>query len=160
MGFIRSLFAIFARIFLSAIFLASGVNKIIYWKEIEKHLLSILGDWQTHTVSSEMGQVFFGFAVIWTPVILLLATFLEILGGLLLLFGIKEKLGAALLILVLFPTTILIEPFWFAEGHLREMQLSLFLRDVAILGGLIVVTLNGVRGASSSPFSNDNMPMQ
>jgi uncharacterized membrane protein YphA (DoxX/SURF4 family) len=159
MGLFRSLFSFLARICLTAIFLASGVNKIIYWKEIEKRLLTIFGDWQTHTVSSEFAQAFFGAAVIWAPVILMVATFLEILGGLLLLFGIKEKLGAALLILVLLPTTVLVQHFWFTEGTMREMQLTLFLRDIAILGGLIVVVLNGVR--KDSPFSspNDNPPM-
>jgi uncharacterized membrane protein YphA (DoxX/SURF4 family) len=155
MGLIRSLFSCLARVFLSGLFLASGVNNIIYWKEIEKQLLLVLGDWQTHTVASELAQSFFCFAVIWAPTILMVAVFLEILGGLLLLFGIKEKLGAVLLILVLLPSTILMQHFWLSEGHLREMQLALFLRDMAIMGGLIVVALNGIRVESNDDsFSN------
>ncbi len=66
--------------------------------------------------------------------------------ALLLLFGIREKLGAFLLVIVLVPTTILMQPFWFAEGSERDMQIALFLRDMAILGGLLVVTLHGAHG--------------
>ena len=145
MGFFRSFIAVLARICLSGIFLASGINKILYWKEMEKRFLSILGDWQTHTVSSPMLQIFFNFSVVWAPFILMTATFLEILGGLLLLFGIREKLGAVLLAIVLLPTTVLMQHFWF-EGNMQELQISLFLRDIAIFGGLLIVILHGAHG--------------
>lgn len=155
MRFLRVALAGLARLFLSAIFLASGINKIIYWKEMEKRLLGVLGDWQTHTVSSEGVQAFFSTAVVWSPVILMIATFLEILGALLLLFGIREKLGAILLAIVLIPTMVLMQHFWFTEGNERELQMTLFLRDIAILGGLFVVILHGAHAEVSDPTESD-----
>jgi len=149
MRILRTALAGLARLFLSAIFLASGINKIFYWKAMEKRLLTVLGDWQIHTVASESLKVFFETAVVWAPMILMAATFLEILGGLLLLFGIREKLGAAFLAIVLIPTTILMQHFWFVEGSERELQIALFLRDIAILGGLLVVILHGAHGGVS-----------
>ncbi len=151
MRVLRASLAGLARLFLSAFFLASGINKIIYWKEVEKRLLNVLGDWQTYTVSTEGLQTFFSLAVVWAPLLLMAATFLEILGALLLLFGIREKLGALFLAIILILTTTLMHPFWFVEGSERELQLSLFLRDIAILGGLFIVILHGAHGELSGP---------
>ena len=157
MRILRAALAGLARLFLSVIFLAAGINKIIYWKDVEKRLLAVLGDWQAHTVSSASLQSFFSSAVVWLPVLLMVGTFLEILGALLLLFGIREKLGAILLAIVLIPTTVLMNHFWFSEGNEWELQLSLFLRDIAILGGLFVVILHGAHGEAADsgedPFS-------
>ncbi|HSX38505.1 MAG TPA: DoxX family membrane protein [Chlamydiales bacterium] len=142
MGFLRIATALFARICLSAMFLASGINKIFYWKEVEKRLLAVLGEWQTHTVALESAQAVFNAAVVWLPILLMVGTFLEILGALLLLFGIQEKLGAFLLAIILIPTTILLQSFWFSEGLEQEQQLAAFLKNMAILGGLLVVILH------------------
>ncbi len=146
MRFLRAITAILARIFLSVIFLVSGINQIIYWKETEKRFMDIIAEWQTYTASFEELQTVFSTMAVWAPVLLMAVTFLEILGALLLLFGVKEKLGAALLILILIPTTLLVQHFWFSEANIRELQLSLFLRDLAILGGLLVVILQGTQG--------------
>lgn len=145
MRFIRAILAILARLFLSVIFLASSVNQIIYWKETEKMFMNVLSDWQTYTVSSEWLQRAFSMMTTWSLILLMIHTCLEILGALLLLFGLKEKTGAFLLILVLIPTSVLVQHFWFSETGLRELQLSLFLRDLAILGGLLTVVLRGTK---------------
>ena len=145
MKFVRIAIAALARIFLSIVFLISGINQMIYWKETEKRFLNTIADWQTYTVASEGCQALFSAMTIWTPILLIFLTFLEILGALLLFFGIKERLGAAFLIIILIPTTILTQHFWFSEANVREMQLAFFLRDLAILGGLLVVLLRGTR---------------
>jgi len=148
MSFLRAITAILARIFLSVIFLASGINQIIYWKDTEKRFMDIIAEWQTYTVSSEGLQTVFSAMAIWAPILLMAMTFLEILGALLLLFGMREKLGAVLLVIILIPTTILVQHFWFSETNVRELQLSFFLRDLAILGGLLVVILQGTQAKS------------
>lgn len=149
MGYIRMATAFLARMFLSAMFLATSINKIIYWKETEKQFLRVLGDWQTYTVASNTWQALLSTLVIWSPMILMTITFIEILGALLLLFGIKEKLGAVLLVIFLIPMTILMQHFWFVEGSERETQILLFLHNLAILGGLLIVILHGGHGKSS-----------
>lgn len=77
----------------------------------------------------------------WTPILLLFATLFELCGGLSILLGYREKLGAILLILFLIPATVLMHQFWFVEGAMRELQLTHFLKNLAILGGLILFTL-------------------
>jgi len=154
MRYLRGFFAILARLFLSGVFFVSSLNKILYWNETEQQYLALFSEWQAYA-TSEGVQVFLNFCVIWLPLLLILATFIEILGALLLLFGIKERLGAFLLLVVLVPTMVLMQHFWFAEGNQRAEQLSFFLRDLAIVGGLFLVMLNGAKG--NPPMRDDPM---
>jgi uncharacterized membrane protein YphA (DoxX/SURF4 family) len=155
MRFFRAILAALGRLLLGGVFLASGVNKIIYWRQIEKHFLTVLGEWQSYTASSETLQMFFSELVLWAPIILMAGTFLEILGSLLLLFGIREKLGALLLALVLIPATILTHHFWFDGGD-AELQLAFLLKDAAILGGLFIVMLHGAHSGSMPNGEQDD----
>jgi len=148
MGYLRTIIAALGRICLSTIFLASGVNKLIDWKETEKQFINTIGEWQSYLTASNIVYPFLHVVVIWSPLILMVATCIEILGALLLFCGFKERFGAFLLILFLIPMTFLMQHFWFTEGHQRELQLSLFLRDCAILGGLLIVLLHGGHGKS------------
>jgi putative oxidoreductase len=150
---IRIAATVLARFLLSAIFLASGVNKIFHWHEMEKMLMNILCDWQTYMGFSDTAQHCFTVLTPWTPLLLIAATLLELVGGLLLLLGVREKLGASLLVLVLIPTTIIVHQFWFVEGGLRDVQQIMFLKNLAILGGLLMVLLYGAQSpAKESGF--------
>lgn len=154
MRVVRVAGALLARVFLSAVFLVSGFYKIIYWKDTEKRFFTVLGDWQSYAVSSEGLQLFLSSSVVYASVILMAATFLEVIGALLLLFGIRERLGAVLLALVLIPSMVLMHHFWFTEGGAREMQIAFFLKDLAILGGLIIVMLHG--GYAEAPGQKED----
>ncbi len=61
-------------------------------------------------------------------------TFL-LLGSLSLLFGFKTQIGAILLILFLIPTTLVFHPF--------PSDLSNFLKNLALIGGLLMTIANG-----------------
>jgi len=154
MRYIRAFVAVMARLCLSGVFLVSGINKIIYWQEAEQQYLALFAEWQAYSVSSDALQAFFSFCVVWLPLLLIFATFIEVLGALLLLFGMKERLGALLLIIVLIPTMLLMQHFWFPEGAENTQQLSFFLRDLAVLGGLLLVLLNGAKG--NPPFFRED----
>lgn len=132
---------VIGRFFISLIFLAGAVNKILHWHESERSLLNTLCEWQSNVGFSDSLNDFFAVLIPWTPILLLLATFFELGGGLSILLGYREKLGAVLLILFLIPATILMHQFWFAEGGVRELQLVHFLKNLAILGGLILFAL-------------------
>ena len=152
---IRNSAIVLARFFLSAIFLTAAVNKILNWRETERMLIDVFSDWQSCAWFSENIQEFFGFITPWAAVVLLFAIVLEVVGGLLVLLGIKEELGAGLLILFLVPVTIVMHSFWFLEGGARELQTVMFLKNLAILGGLILVFLNGAKTKSGSdPFAS------
>lgn len=159
MKVIQTASTVLARFLLSAIFLAGGINKIFHWHESEKKMMNVFSDWQAYTDFSSSLQEFFASLVPWTPLLLIGATLFELIGGLLLLLGVREKWGAALLILFLIPTTILLHQFWFVEGPEKELQQIMFLKNLAIMGGLILVVLRGAQPAkdTSHGFSGGSL---
>lgn len=147
---IRATSIVLARFFLSAVFLAAGIHKIVRWPETEQALMNVLSLWQSHLSAFEFAQILFSTLLTFTPTILLVATIMELGGALLLLLGIKEKLGAALLVLLLIPTTLLFHQFWFLEASQKELQQVMFLKNLAILGGLILVLLHGAQSPTKT----------
>jgi len=144
-----------ARFLLSAVFLASGANKLFHWRETETQLMGVLSDWQSYLSFSEAAQNFFTSVILFTPVLLIVATALELIGGLLLLLGVRERLGAALLLLMLLPATILYHQFWFVESSARELQQIMFLKNLAIMSGLILVLLHGAETSTKKEGISD-----
>lgn len=114
--------------------------------------MNTLCEWQSNIGFSDGLQDCLSLLVPWTPFLLITATLFEMLGGLSILLGFKEKLGATLLILFLIPATILIHQFWFIEGMAREVQITHFLKNLAILGGLFMIILQGTE-RPKNPFS-------
>jgi putative oxidoreductase len=155
MKIIRMGLVVLARFSLSIVFLAAAINKILNWHEVEKNLLFALSDWQTYVGYLELALDFFSQLTSWAPLLLILATLLELVGGLLILLGIQERWGAALLLLFLIPVTVIMHPFWFIEGPTREIQTIMFLKNLAIMGGLLLVVLNGTQ-----PQAKGNDPFQ
>lgn len=159
MKFIRVTTVFLTRFSLSAIFLAGGINKILNWHETEKIVENILCDWQSYLAFSDTAQNALASLVPWTPLILMAGTLFELVGGLLILLGLREKLGASLLILFLIPTTVLMHQFWFIETGDRELQTAMFLKNLAILGGLFMILLHGIQTKSveKDPFPSLKM---
>ena len=151
MKIVRVCTTVVARFLISLIFLSAAVNKILHWHETERSLMSTLCEWQSNIGFLDSLQDCFAKMIPITPVLLIIATLLEFLGGLSVLLGIKEKLGAALLILFLVPTTIIMHQFWFIEGSMREMQMIHFLKNMAIIGGLLMVILQN-NDSDEAPF--------
>jgi uncharacterized membrane protein YphA (DoxX/SURF4 family) len=152
MRIIRICLALIARFFISLVFLAGAISKILHWRESETSLLSILCEWQSNIGFSDELHECFGVIIPLTPILLLAATVFEFLGGLLVLLGIKERLGAGLLIVFLIPATIIMHQFWFVDGTARELQLTHFLKNLAILGGLMVIFLQGTEQEEKHTF--------
>jgi putative oxidoreductase len=131
-----------ARFLISAVFISSGVNKILHFRETETYFLNTMAEWQSNIGFSDWIQSSLAFMIAWAPVMIMIAIALLLAGGFSILLGFKEKLGASLLIIFLVPTTILFHQFWFVDGSLRELQIQHFLKNCAILGGLIMMLLN------------------
>ncbi len=119
------------RIGLSAIFLLSGVNKITNWEQTAQYMQAQ------------------GMPLV--PLFLAGAIVLELVGGLSVLLGFHARLGAALLILFLIPATLIFHNFWALEGQAQQLQMIMFLKNVAILGGLLLIV-----GMGPGPISLDN----
>ncbi len=117
-----------ARVLLGILFLASGAMKIAGWS-------MILG------FAAEKGLPF-------PAVSIGLATAIEIAGALLLFTGYRTRLAAAVLFVYLIPTTLIFHNFWALHGASQQMQLVNFLKNLAIMGGLLLIVGEGPRPVS------------
>lgn len=73
------------------------------------------------------------------PVLLIGAIVFELGGALLLITGYRAKLGAALLVAFTIPATLVFHNFWALEGMDRYLQTIMFNKNLAIIGGLLLV---------------------
>ena len=84
------------------------------------------------------------------PVLLPAAAVLELAGGLSLLLGFRARLGALALVLFLVPTTLIFHNFWAYQGPEAQNQMIHFMKNLALMGGLLVVV-----GLGAGPCSFD-----
>ena len=111
---------LWGRICLSAIFILAGVGKIFDFQGTADYM-----------ASKGMCMV---------PVFLVGAILVEVLGGLSILLGCKARYGAGALALFLIPVTYIFHNFWTMEpGMERMIQMQMFLKNLAIYGGLVYV---------------------
>jgi putative oxidoreductase len=129
------------RILLSFIFLFEAYDSIFFFKETRAKM------------------DFYGLT--WQPELLLYgAIVLLVLGGLMILTGYRASLGAFLLLLYWVPVTFIVHDFWKIpfecetslncpqlqmEGTevFRRLQAVLFMKNLAITGGLLMILVNG-----------------
>ncbi|MGD0401767.1 MAG: DoxX family protein [Candidatus Acidiferrales bacterium] len=79
------------------------------------------------------------------------AAVLEIAGGLAIITGFQTKIAAWLLFLYLIPVTFLFHNFWAMQGAEQQQNMINFLKNVAIMGGLVILATNG-----AGPYSVDH----
>jgi putative oxidoreductase len=114
----KDIIDLIGRIFISSIFLYQAVVNITEAVSVKKEMIEY-----------SVNRIDFLFA---TGIVLM------ILGGLSVLIGYRAKLGALLLLVFLVPSTLTYY-FDFAD----EMQQQMFIRNIAIIGGLLMIVANG-----------------
>ena len=78
-----------------------------------------------------------------------LSGILAIVGGLLIAFGFATRLGALLIVAFLIPVTLTMHDFWAVhDAAARQMQLANFMKNVALLGGALVIFAFGAGALS------------
>ena len=115
---------LFARILISTLFLINGIFKITNYDGTL--------DWIE------------GYGM--PGVLLIPAIILEILGPILIIIGYQTKITAAFLSLFCLATAII-----FHNDFSNQMQLTSFLKNIALAGGFLFLVING-----SKKFSLDN----
>jgi len=125
---LRSLLTLVARWCIAAVFIFAGAGKFIFFDQTAAYMASK------------------GFTAI--PMFLFGAALLELIGGLLLILGYKTRLGATILLLFLIPTTLIFHDFWNIVGDERALQQIMFLKNLAIFGGLLYILCDGPGGIS------------
>ena len=113
-----NLLSLAARVLLSALFLMSGINKILNPADTQQYMAS------------------YGMPL--TGLFLMGAIALELAGGLSVLLGYKARWGAIALIIFLIPATLI-----FHTNFADQMQTIQFMKNLAILGGLLMIVQNG-----------------
>ncbi len=66
-----------------------------------------------------------------------------VVAGVLLFLDLVPRLSAAVLALTLVPTTYVGHRFWEKEGPDKKQQLTHFLKNLAMLGGLVIAVASG-----------------
>jgi putative oxidoreductase len=128
-----SLALLFGRILLSIIFIAAALSKIFDWETTTKYV---------HMKKNRQ------FVIAVLPYV----TALQLIGGLSLFFGFYTRAGALLLICFIVPASILFHNFWDEEGTERQIDAAMFLKNMAILGGLILLLAAGPGKVSLDHF--------
>src|SRR5688572_14119337 len=120
------------RILLGAIFLVSGVAKLTDWSGSLGYLASKVPEGTAAPL-------------------LFIAAIAEIAGALSLITGTLARVGSLGLFLYLIPTTLLFHNFWALEGMEAQMQMVNFMKNLSIMGGLLLVA-----GFGAGPLSVDS----
>ncbi|MBF6023124.1 DoxX family protein [Lysobacter niastensis] len=118
------LFAI-GRALLGALFLVSGIGKIFGFAGVAGWMASA-------------GLPFASAFLVATIAI-------EVIGGLLLIIGWQSRWAALALAAFLVPVTAVFHGFWSADDAHFQEQLTAFLKNAAILGGMLLVFERGIR---------------
>jgi putative oxidoreductase len=73
-----------------------------------------------------------------------LSGLIALVGGLSVLFGFHARLGAWLLVLFLVPVTVTMHNFWaMSDPTSFQIQLTLFIRNLLLLGGAVWIACYG-----------------
>jgi len=113
-----------ARFFISLIFLFEAYDSIAFFKSTKATMT--------------------GYGITWQQDFLLgVAIFLLILGGTLVLIGYRSGFGASLLLIYWIPVTFITHTWW-NDPDLSQRQESVeFMKNIAIIGGLLLIIING-----------------
>jgi putative oxidoreductase len=117
-----------ARILISAIFLYSGITQLMHF-DATAHMLAEKG---------------IPLAMVATVILLLI----DLGGAAAIIIGWQTRLAATIQFVYLIPVTFMFHNFWAAPPELHDVQLINFLKNLGIMGGLLLLATRGA-GASS-----------
>jgi putative oxidoreductase len=136
----RDVTALVGRILLAIIFVYSGLGKIM-------HLSGFVGATSAHFANAGIPSAL-AYPALYLSIVV------ELGGGLLMIIGLKARWAAGIIFLWLIPVTLV---FHFADYHLAVQQHQamnaiiqqiMFLKNLAMMGGLLMVAAMGAGGLS------------
>ena len=120
--------SIVGRILLAAIFIVAGMNKLLNF-----------GGTAAYMESAGLPMV---------EVLLVVTIVIELGGGLMIALGWNARWAALAIFLFIIPVTLIFHDFWTVEGQEMQNQLNHFMKNLAIMGGMLYVIVMG-----SGPYS-------
>jgi len=120
----KDILDLMARIFIAVIFLFEAYDSSVYWRN-------------TKEIMDQYG-------ITWNQDLLLTATiFGLVLGGTLILIGYRSSFGAFLLLIYWVPITFIVHSWWNDPIEIRREESILFMKNIAIMGALLMIVVNG-----------------
>ncbi|HUD02259.1 MAG TPA: DoxX family protein [Rhabdochlamydiaceae bacterium] len=117
----ENILILIARICIGSSFLWAGAAKVFHWKSSAEYMRS-----------KQMPTSLLPAAVL-----------LQIVGGLSVLLGFEARIGTLLLIVFVIPTAVKMHDFWNLQDPDKETQKIMFMKDVMVLGGLLLLLATG-----------------
>ncbi len=117
-----------ARILITGIFVYTGITKLMHF-DATAHMIGEKG-------------------IPLAAVAAAIAILIELGGAIMIILGWQTKLAAAVQFVYLIVITFMYHNFWAAPPQLHDVQLLNFLKNVGIMGGLLLLATRGA-GASS-----------
>jgi putative oxidoreductase len=111
------------RVMLALIFMISGFSKITHFAGTAAYMTS---------KGMPLSQVLLVGAIV-----------VELGGGLMLAAGWKARWAALAIFLFAIPTTLVFHPFWAVDAAETQNQMIHFLKNIAIMGGMLYVVVFG-----------------
>ena len=120
----KNVIDLIARVLIAFIFLYEAYDSIFYFKATKQKMTS--------------------YGLTWNQDFLLLgAIFLLLLGGILILIGYRSSFGALLLLIYWIPVTFIVHSWWNDPPGAQRLQAIMFMKNIAIVGGLLTIMVNG-----------------
>ncbi|MBS3903785.1 MAG: DoxX family protein [Simkania sp.] len=150
---IQMVLACVGRICMSVLFILAGLNHLLNWNESVQMLQNGLCVLLDRNSSSPLARALTETILPWSSSLAIVGIVLLILGGLLVFFGVKTRLGAFLLILFIVPTTLIFHAFWMMSPEESAAQMPHFMKNLSVFGGLLILLAfgNGSCARKASP---------
>jgi len=113
-----------ARIFIALIFFFEAYDTVLFFNKTKETMTS-------HGIHWNQDLLLYGMI------------FILVVGGVLVLIGYRSSLGAVMLLMYMVPLTFILHSWWNDPVEMQREQSILFMKNVAIIGGLLLVFVNG-----------------
>lgn len=123
MEFLQDIFSLIGRVLIGGVFLWAAYEKIKHWSVTMSYMKAKNVPQMNIVVPTSIG--------------------LKIAGALSLLLGWHAHLGAFVLLVVTAASTLYLHNFWAKEGSDRNIEKLLFMKEVAVMGGLFMILALG-----------------
>ncbi len=106
-------------------------------------------------------QTMTDYGITWNQDLLLYGSiFLLLLGGILILLGYRVSIGAFCLLLYWIPLTFILYSWWNDPEAVRRINSLMFMKNMAIAGGLLMLFVNGAgRYSVKRIFATTRVPL-
>lgn len=120
----NNLLDLIGRILISAIFIYEGADSILFMEKTRSTMIEYGLTWKTDFL-------------LYASIVFL------VVGALMLLIGYRIRLGAWLLLTYWLPMTFIVFSFWNDPPETQRLNAILFMKNIAIAGGLIMIAAHG-----------------